>query len=254
MAKYFLKIAYDGTHFGGWQIQPNAPTIQEAVQQALRILLKKETPVTGQGRTDSGVHALGQAAHFETAEPLELSRFLRSANALLPPAIRLLEVKPVLEEFHARFSSISKTYHYNLATAEVLLPFDRPYRTHFRALVDRHAMRKAAYLFVGTNDFTSFSNEAHRGSCSHDPIRTLKRVDVIDEPDGLRIELEGDGFLYKMCRNIVGTLLDAGQGKLTCDDVKALFAAKDRKKGSTAAPPQGLFLMHVEYPQRFFQM
>ena len=182
MVRYFLKIAYDGTDFGGWQIQPNAPTIQEEIQKAFHILLKDETHVTGQGRTDAGVHALGQTAHFDAPHPLEINTFLRSGNGLLPPAIRLLEMVEVSPDFHARYSAIAKTYHYYVTTDQVILPFDRPYRYHFKGRLDKNLIRQAATLFVGTHDFTSFSNEAHRGSASHDPVRTLKRVDIIDEP------------------------------------------------------------------------
>ena len=246
MPKYLLKIAYDGTHFGGWQIQPNAGTIQEEIQKAFFILLKRETHVTGQGRTDAGVHALGQTAHF-TSEDLDERTFLRSANALLPSAIRLLDIKKVPDAFHARYSAISKTYHYYVTSDPVILPFDRPYRYHFMGHLDLHEIRKAATVFVGTHDFTSFSNEGHRGSCSRDPVRTLKRVDIVEEPGGFRIEFEGDGFLYKMCRNIVGTLLAAGRGKATPSEINDLFTAKDRKAAFSAAPPHGLFLMKVEY-------
>lgn len=209
-------------------------------------MLKVETPVTGQGRTDAGVHALGQTAHFD-AVPLDTHRFLRSANALLPPSIRLLELNPVPDTFHARFSSTGKVYHYYVSTGSIQLPFDRPYRYHFRGRLDLDAIRAAAPSVVGTHDFTSFSNEAHRGSCSRDPVRTLKRLDLVEEPEGFRLEFEGNGFLYKMCRNLAGTLLAAGRGQITPEGIRQLLAAKDRKLGFTAAPPHALFLIRVDY-------
>lgn len=252
MPNYFLKIAYDGTDFGGWQIQPNAPTIQEEIQKAFQILLKHEVGVTGQGRTDAGVHALGQTAHFKTDQPIPKT-FLRSANALLPPTIRLIELREVADHFHARYSAMGKTYHYYVTTDPVVLPFDRPYRLHHMGKLDLNKIRQAATLFVGTHDFTSFSNEAHRGSCSNDPVRTLKRVDIVEEPGGFRVEFEGEGFLYKMCRNIVGQLISVGRGHTTVENIKRVFEAKDRKEAEMAAPPQGLFLIRVEYPQEFSQ-
>jgi tRNA pseudouridine38-40 synthase len=247
MKNYLLKIAYDGTSFGGWQVQPNAETVQEKLQNALLILLKKETHVTGQGRTDAGVHALSQTAHFQTDVDLDLRKFLKSLNALLPETIRVTEISEVPLDFHARFSTKGKIYHYFITTDPVILPFDRHYRWHHIGKLDLDAIRRAATYFVGTHDFTSFSNEAHRGSCKHDPVRTMKRVDIIEEPGGFRVEMEADGFLYKMCRNIVGTLVACGKHRIEASHIPNIFASKDRSKAEQAAPPEGLFLIHVIY-------
>lgn len=246
---YKLTFAYDGTAYHGWQIQPNGLSIQEIIQTHLQTILRKEKVVLiGSGRTDAGVHAHGQVAHFRHDEELDLRRLLYSLNGLLPRDIRLLKVENVPIDFHSQYSAIGKEYHYHLYLDDVLDPFRRLYVWHLHYKVDRELMQMAARSFVGTHDFTTFANEAHEGTASKDPVRNLYRFDLIDEPGGIRLEFEGDGFLYKMVRNITGTLVEIGKGKKAVNDVEQLFQARDRREAGQAAPPQGLFLKRVIYP------
>ncbi|MBY0528576.1 MAG: tRNA pseudouridine(38-40) synthase TruA [Rhabdochlamydiaceae bacterium] len=245
--KYKALISYDGTRYGGWQVQPNAVTIQEQIQKALSTVLRTPTDLTGSGRTDAGVHALGQCAHFTHPNPIDLSRSVASLNGLLPADIRIHSLTPVAEEFHARYSATGKVYHYHLHLDPILNPFSKLYRYHVPHRVNLELMKEAAKGFLGTHDFTSFTNQAAFGSAAHDPVRTLTRLDLVLEPGGVRLEFEGNGFLYKMVRNIVGTLLDIGSEKIPLERLPAIFAAKDRSQAGRAAPAHGLFLVHVHY-------
>lgn len=247
MQKYKLTIAYDGTSYGGWQIQPNAPSIQALIQDALQIALRAPISVTGSGRTDAGVHALGQTAHFSFEGPCDLKRLQASLSGLLPPDIRIRQIEKVPDDFHARYSAKGKIYHYHLHLEQPPSPFKRLYSTPIHHPVDLDLLKQAAALFVGTQDFTSFANEAHLSAAARNPIRTLKRLDLVAEPGGICLEFEGNGFLYKMVRNIVGTLLEVSSGKRALEEIPALFLAKDRRLAGKTAPPQGLFLIHVFY-------
>ncbi len=246
-SKYKLTIAYDGTHYGGWQVQLNAPSIQAFVQNALQIALRSPISLSGSGRTDAGVHSLGQTAHFSLEGSCDIERLKASLAGLLPPDIRIRQIEKVPDDFHARYSAKGKIYHYHLHLECPPSPFKCLYSTHIRHPVDLELLRRAAALFVGTQDFTSFANEAHASAAARNPIRTLKRLDVVSEPGGVRLEFEGDGFLYKMVRNIVGTLLEISSGKRALEEIPLLFLAKDRRRAGKTAPPQGLFLVEVIY-------
>ncbi|MBS0616112.1 MAG: tRNA pseudouridine(38-40) synthase TruA [Verrucomicrobia bacterium] len=245
--KYKLLLAYDGTQYGGWQVQPNAISIQATLENALTIVLRTPIAITGAGRTDAGVHALGQVAHFSFLEPLDCFRILGSLNGLLPPDIRVLSLEPVPDEFHARYSAKSKIYHYHLHLDPVMNPFYRLYRHHIHFSLDLELLRSAASLFIGTHDFSAFANEAAEGAAAKNPIRTLSRLDIVPQEGGVRLEFEGESFLYKMVRNITGTLLDVCRGKISLESIPDIFASKDRRKGGTAAPAQGLFLVKIHY-------
>lgn len=247
MQKYKMILSYDGTDFGGWQVQPNAVTIQETLQQAFQTLLQKEVFVTGSGRTDAGVHALGQVAHFSLEAPLEKT-FLRSAlNGNLPHSIRIKEIQPVSDQFHARYSAKEKTYHYNLHVHPIQSPFDRLYSTHVRQPFNLDLLKEAIPLFVGTHDFTSFANEAFSGSAAKDPVRTLYDINITQREDQIRLEFTGNGFLYKMVRNLVGILLEIAAEKRSLNSIPKLFAQKDRRLAPAPAPSRGLFLVSVKY-------
>lgn len=251
MPTYKITIAYDGTAYSGWQIQPNGVTIQELFEQAVQTILRKKLGIIGSGRTDAGVHAAGQVAHFKTDAPLDLYRFQHSLNGLLPADIRVLSIEPTLENFHAQYSATGKIYHYHLHLDYVLSPFERYYRWHVREKIDPDLLKISALKFIGTHDFTSFANEAHLGSAARNPVRRMKRLDVISQPGGFRLEFEADGFLYKMVRNIVGMMVDVARGKRKLDEIEDIFATKDRRSAASAAPPQGLFLVKVHYPECF---
>jgi len=244
-----LTIAYDGTAYCGWQIQPNGVSIQEIIQNHIQTIVRKKVTLIGSGRTDAGVHALGQVAHFHFDEPLNLYRLQGSLNGLLPHDIRIYQIVETSHDFHAQYSAISKTYHYRLHLDRILNPFKRLYSLHVREKIDLTLLKETASLFLGTHDFTSFANEAHAGSAAKDPIRTLHRLDIVEEEGGIRLEFEADGFLYKMVRNIVGTLLEVASGKRRRQEIPEIFAANDRRYAGKAAPPLGLFLMHVSYPE-----
>ncbi|HSX38468.1 MAG TPA: tRNA pseudouridine(38-40) synthase TruA [Chlamydiales bacterium] len=255
--RYKLTIAYDGTAYSGWQAQPNAMTIQPLIQKALATLLRAPISLTGSGRTDAGVHARGQTAHFDTSQPIIPKRLKLSLNALLPLDIRILQVEPADPDFHARYSAKSKIYHYHLHLCPVMDPFKRHYATQVFGPCDLNRIANAIPYFLGTHDFLSFANESNQGSASRNSIRTLYSLTLTEQKGaeqkgaeqkgGALLAFEGNGFLYKMVRNIMGVLLDIGAGKIEPKDVRAIFSAKNRCQASAAAPPQGLILMKVNY-------
>jgi tRNA pseudouridine38-40 synthase len=247
MFRYKITLAYDGTHYSGWQVQPNSTSIQFLVQKALSTALGETIGVTGSGRTDAGVHALGQTCHFTCADKVDTYRLLASLNGLLPKDIRICSIEEVHSDFHARYSAKSKIYHYHLHLNPVMDPAKRLYATHYPYNLDLSKIEEGAKHLVGTHNFLSFANENDRGSASRKPVKTMKRLDLVPEAGGIRLEFEADGFLYKMVRNIVGTLLDVGRGKLKSSSLPEILASQDRKRASAAAPPQGLFLVQVLY-------
>lgn len=248
MKKVKLTIAYDGTGYSGWQVQPNATSIQTLIESALATALQTSVTLIGSGRTDAGVHALAQVAHFEIDAAPDLYTLLRSLNGLLPSDIRILKVEEADASFHARFSAKGKIYHYKIDRGGVANPIHRLYSVHVPYPLDLPLLRKTASEFVGTHDFTSFSNEAHTGSASVNPIRTIRRLTILEEGSQLTFEFEGDGFLYKMVRNCVGTLLDIARGQLPPSELQKIFDARDRSRAGACAPAKGLFLTKVLYP------
>ncbi len=250
MQCYKLILTYDGTHYSGWQIQPNAPSIQQHLQKALAIFLGIEhVGVVGSGRTDAGVHALNQVAHFKIEHKISTNRLLPALNGLLPRDIRVKRVEHAPLHFHAQHSATGKEYHYYLYLERVMDPFRHRYSWHILRQLDLALLAEAANLFIGTHDFTSFANERYAGAVAKNPIRTIYRLDIIPNEGGVRLEFEGNGFLYKMVRNIVGVLVDAASYRLSLADINSIFKAKDRRQASCAAPPQGLFLVKVKYPE-----
>lgn len=245
--KYKFVLAYDGTAYSGWQFQPNGLSIQELLEKALSTILRAKTSVSASGRTDAGVHARGQVAHFESEVISDLSRLQLSLNALLPPDIRVLSIEEADPAFHARYSALSKEYHYHFHLEPAIDPFKRLYAYHNTSRLDLEKMETAARSFIGTHDFTTFANEGSKGSAAKNPVRTLSRLDLCHEPGGIRLEFEGNGFLYKMVRNITGTLLEVARGKIPVESIPQLFEAKDRKVAPPAAPARGLFLVQVNY-------
>ncbi len=241
--RYKLILSYDGTHYAGWQVQENALAIQPLVQKALQTVLRKPTDLTGSSRTDAGVHASGQTAHFDIDALLEPKQLILSLNALLPSDIRVLQVGSVPDDFHARYSATSKIYHYHLHLSPVLDPFTRLYRHQVFGPFALDFLKKGAQACLGTHDFTSFANTGRETS----PIRTLYRLDVVEQKGGVRLEFEGNGFLYKMVRNLTGTLLEIAAGKLSPQDIPIILKARDRRKAAATAPAKGLFLVQINY-------
>lgn len=247
LKNYKIIISYDGTHYAGWQVQPNGLSVQEVLQNTLHQFLQEKVQVTGSGRTDAGVHALGQTAHFHFPKELDTRKFLGSANALLPGDIRILDILEVPIDFHARYSAVSKCYHYHLWLERFQSPFDRLYSYHVKEKIDLQLLRTATNSFIGTHDFKAFANSAESGAAAHDSIRTLYRIDMIERPGGYVLQFEGDGFLYKMVRNLVGTLLDVAKGKIPLEHIPSIIESRDRRLAGQAAPPHGLFLASVKY-------
>lgn len=251
MHKYCLHLMYDGTHYSGWQMQPNAPSIQQIIQETITALIRQEVSVVGSGRTDAGVHALNQVAHFTSLIPIEPERFFRSINGMLPYEIRVTKVFEVPLAFHAQKSAKSKEYTYRICLEPIVAPFERLYCLHVPFTIDIDLLKEAARQFLGTHDFSSFANSRHEGAAAKNPVRTLYRLDVAPWEYGICLEFEGDGFLYKMVRNIVGMLLQVASKKRPIEDIKAIFAAKDRRVAPMAAGARGLFLTKVNYEKLF---
>lgn len=247
MFKYCLHLTYDGTNYSGWQIQPNALSIQQLIQEALAVLIREPVSLVGSGRTDAGVHAQDQAAHFTCSTEQDVHKLCRSLNGMLPKDIRCLRICQVALSFHAQKSAIKKEYHYVLCLGPIVPPFQRLYCHHIPYAIDLSLLHEAALLFTGTHDFSSFANSQHHGSAGKNPVRTIYRLDLVEWEYGIRLEFEGNGFLYKMVRNIVGMLIAVAAGKKALSDIPRLFAAKDRRQAPLAAPARGLFLIQAHY-------
>lgn len=228
----------------GWQIQPHGVSIQKTVENALRQIVQEELILVGASRTDSGVHALGQVAHFSVGKEIEKRRFLYGINSLLPRDIRVTNIEAVEDSFHSQYSAKSKLYYYHLHLEKEDPPFSRLYHYHFPYPLSISKLKEAAQVFVGTHDFSSFAN---KGSSAKTFERTIFRFDLLEEEGGYRFECEGDGFLYKMVRNMVGASIDVARCKLALDDVKNILAQRERTLAPPPAPARGLFLIKVNY-------
>ncbi|HRW58997.1 MAG TPA: tRNA pseudouridine(38-40) synthase TruA [Chlamydiales bacterium] len=243
--RFYMKISYNGKNYIGWQIQPSGKSIQEIIEKALSQILQKNIRITGSGRTDSGVHALCQMAHFDLSKPVNPSELKWSLNKLLPPDIRILELDNADPTFHARYNAKEKTYRYYFSFDEILSPFDIGYIYHIRKPLDIELMKKGAEKLTGTHDFTSFTN---KGTIVKSHVRTIYSIELIHQKDhSYCLEFKGNGFLYKMVRNLSGALFDLGHHKITLDDLNLILEEKDRRKAPRAAPAHGLFLANVAY-------
>lgn len=211
----------------------------------MHTLLKSPVRLVGAGRTDAGVHALGQVAHFCVSRALDCERLSYALNGILPHTIRIKALDQATPSFHAQYSAISKEYHYNLWLEKTVNPFFRLYRHHiYDPKFSLALLKEASQLFLGTHDFVTFANV---GGSVKTTVRSLTRLDCVAQEGGVRLEFEGDGFLYKMVRNIVGTLLEVARGKRQMEEIPKLLAAKDRRMAGPAAPPEALFLIKVNY-------
>jgi tRNA pseudouridine38-40 synthase len=252
--RYFkLTIAYDGTDFHGWQIQANKATVQGEIVSVLRRLTQENVQLHGAGRTDAGVHALGQVGSFRTRSPLSATQFQRALNAMLPPTIRIVGSEEVGPDFNARWSAKGKIYRYRLYRGKVVPPFLWRYVLHYPFPLDEEAMQDAAARFVGVHDFSSFA--ASTGSEDDDRERSMEReiysseLKRTEDGEELWFTVYGRSFLRYMVRKMVGTLLDVGRGKLTSADIDKLYELKDRAKSGPTVPPQGLCMLAVEHGQ-----
>jgi tRNA pseudouridine38-40 synthase len=240
-----LIVEYDGTAYCGWQRQQNGLSIQQLLEESIGRMTGVESRVIGSGRTDAGVHAIGQVAHFHTISPLGERNLLMGINSILPPDIVVRSLREVDLSFHARFDVKSKVYLYRICNRPVRSALERCYGWFVWEPLDLRKIDGALDLFRGRHDFSSFCS-SHTDSPDH--IRTVLDIGVVkDEIDIIHISLEADGFLRYMVRTIVGALVDIGRGKLTREEVAEILAAKDRRKAGLTAPPQGLFLKEVRY-------
>ncbi len=240
-----LTIEYDGSAFHGWQRQSSDPTIQGTIEAALGKMTRSSISLIGSGRTDAGVHAAGQIANFHCDTALTPQTFIKGLNSLLPDDIVIKACLEVGDSFHARYDAKSKTYVYRICNASLPSAIGRQYSWHVRKKLDTEMMKAAIDYFVGTHDFKSFEGA---GSPRSTTIRKIMAA-TLEAKDGatLLFTVKADGFLRFMVRNIVGTLVDVGGGRISPDDVPAILASKDRNLASATAPPHGLFLMQVDY-------
>ncbi len=246
MLKNFkIIIEYDGTSYHGWQRQKNERTIQEEIEKALLTMTGKKTILTASGRTDAGVHALGQVANFTSDTDLSPQAFQNGLNSLTKDDIVVISCDIVDENFHSRFDAKSKTYNYRILNRNLPAAINRQYAWFIRKTLDLDAMRHAARNIIGPHDFKAFEGT---GSPRSHTTRCVIKADIVEQENGLIVfEIEADGFLRFMVRNIVGTLVDVGLGKITSDAFKKILLSKDRSRAGATAPPQGLFLMKVKY-------
>jgi tRNA pseudouridine38-40 synthase len=248
MSRWRVTLAYDGSGFEGWQVQATergARTVQGVLQEALgRLASGAAVRADGAGRTDTGVHALGQVASFELPRPMHAAELQRALNALLPPDVRVLEASAAPDGFHARKSAVSKVYRYVLDTASVQLPQRRRYAGHVAGPLDRDRVRGAAALYLGRRDFKAL---ASAGGSVRTSVREIRRSEVSFEDDRLVYEVEADGFLRRMVRSLVGGLVAAGQGRVTVDELRRALDSADRGRWPPPAPACGLTLVRVNY-------
>ncbi len=244
--RYFLELSYDGTNYHGWQVQPNAPSVQEKINDALLKLFRlPEVYIVGAGRTDTGVHAEYFVAHFDLPHPIDdLDLALFKFNAILPPDIAVHSLQPVDDKLHSRFSARSRTYYYRICTRKEPMMRHMTFRPIFA--LDFDLMNQAAALLLRHTDFTSFSR-LHTQTKTNDCTVT-RALWQQTSPYEWRFEISANRFLRNMVRAIVGTLFDVGRGKITVDDFERIIVAHERAKASSSAAPQGLSLVDIEYP------
>jgi tRNA pseudouridine38-40 synthase len=264
-----LTLAYDGTDFRGWQVQPDEVTVQGELQAALGRITGESPLPQGSGRTDAGVHAFGQVASFQLAAPIPAENLQRALNRTLPPSIRVLEARTAVAGFHARHSSVAKTYEYRVYRGKICPPLLARYVYPCRWSMEMELLQKSARLFEGEHDFLSFAASdpdltTRIASSSHNlgqeitvPPTTIRTVyssgwegRKTEDGELLVYRVRGNGFLHHMVRNLVGTMLDVGRGHLRCEEIAEIFAARNRSAAGPTAPARGLFLVSVEYDEQ----
>jgi len=244
MRRIRLIIEYDGTNYAGWQRQENALAVQQVVEDKLRRLTKEQIIIHGASRTDAGVHALGQSAHFDTECSIPADKFSFALNTMLPPDIRIRLSEQVPESFHARFSTKGKRYRYLFQASPHAGALTRLTHAHIIYPLDDILMQQEAQTLIGTHDFAAF---AASGSVVKDTVRTIYRADVIRNDEEIRLMVEGNGFLYNMVRIIAGTLVGVGSGKLESGAFARAIESGNRLDLGVTAPAHGLTLMKVFY-------
>ena len=240
-----LLLEYDGANYQGWQVQPRGPTIQGILEEKLSLLAKEPIQLIGSGRTDSGVHALGQVAHFKTQSQMDVDSMQRALNGLLSPDIVIRKIEEVEEGFHARRHSKSKVYEYRILNRSLRSAFHRGYVWHIPQKLNLMEMRKATKSLIGEHDFSAFRTV---GSSTRTTVRRVLRAEWKRGRDGLiRFEIEANGFLKQMVRSIIGTLVEIGKGRMKATEIRKILNSRERKEAGPTAPAQGLFLKEVKY-------
>ncbi|HEY6375888.1 MAG TPA: tRNA pseudouridine synthase A [Edaphobacter sp.] len=266
MARWKAILTYDGAPFNGWQIQPNLPTVQGTLAQAIQHITGESVLPQGSGRTDAGVHALAQVASFELAAPIPPPNLHKALNRTLPPSIRVLSIEQAPVDFHARHSALRKTYEYRISTAPICSPMLAPYVWSCPWPLDFPTLQQAAAYILGTHDFTSFAaadpdltTRTEQSPQAEDPpstpysllptpcTRTIYHSSWDHENGLLTYRVTGSGFLHHMVRNLVGTFVEAGRGRIPSSAIPYIIVARDRTTAGPTAPARGLFLVEVEY-------
>lgn len=243
---FFLTIEYDGSAYHGWQRQKNEPTIQEEIETAISAITQQKVILIGSGRTDAGVHALGQTANFHCETNLSPRILLKGLNSLLPGDIVIRACKEADSSFHARYDVISKTYQYKICNQDLPIAVGRQFSWYIRKKLDLNQMKKTMNYILGTHDFKAF--EATGSPRSH-TIRTVFHADISETENGfLLFTIKADGFLRYMVRNLVGTLVEVGHGKILPEEMEKILCSKNRQNAGATAPPHGLYLISVDYP------
>jgi tRNA pseudouridine38-40 synthase len=246
MKTFMMIVSYDGTNYYGWQRQTHLVSIQGTLEKALEKMLREEIRIDGAGRTDAGVHSLGQVATFTTQREVTEDQIKIAVNNLLPEDIVLKSVFQVAPSCHARYHAIGKRYGYKLYRSSFADPFKSRYATRIVHQLDEVAIRKAMEQFIGTHDFATFMAT---GSKIENTVRTITQFDLFIENDEWYFQITGNGFLYNMVRIIMGTLLDVGRGKISAQAIESIIKSKDRDRAKRTAPSCGLYLEKVYYPE-----
>lgn len=242
--RYKAVVSYDGTNYNGWQVQNNKPSIQEALNNALSKITNSEIKVSGSGRTDGKVHALGQVFHFDTDK--RFKDFVKSVNSQLPNDIYVRSIEEVSDDFHARFNALWKHYDYKIINGEYN-PLLANYSRYISLKLDLSLMEKAAKVFEGTHDFTSFN--ATGKDEIEDQVRTIYKIEITKNDDLITLSFYGDGFLRYMVRMLAQTIIEAGLGKISTEEIEKILEAKDKQACHFNGEPQGLYLVEVGYEQ-----
>jgi tRNA pseudouridine38-40 synthase len=240
-----LVVQYDGTGYAGFQVQPNCPTVQGALEQALGRLLNESIRITGASRTDAGVHAYGQVVTFTTENVIPLERIVPALNAVLPADVATTSAEEVPADFHPRFGALDKEYLYRILNRALPSPFLGRYAWHLKQPLDVTAMESAAQVLVGEHDFAAF---CAAGGAAKTTVRELYEVSLQRNDEVIECRFGGNSFLYMMVRIMVGTLVEVGLGRLATDDVRGILQSGDRNQAGPTAPPQGLTLIEIQYP------
>ena len=247
--RYFVELSYNGTDYHGWQVQPNAITVQSVLDKALSILLKKPTTTMGAGRTDTGVHAAQMVAHFDTESSIDTEDLTYKLNSFLPKTIAVHNIKQVHADAHARFDATQRTYRYKISTFKDVFNFDNAY--HYTNKLDVDLMNKASTILLEYSDFKCFSR-AHSDVKTH--ICAISEAFWIKNGHELIFQISADRFLRNMVRAIVGTLLDVGNHKTALEDFHNIIQSKDRSKAGASAPAKGLYLTKIVYPDSIYDV